>query len=151
MRPEDLAEIDAAMAAAGVARLELTGPSYRLVLARRAAAVTAAPESEADPDADPSVIPVPAPAIGIFPTAPAPTCSRSPMANRNSRSGQATRWRRARARCMSPTRCARPSRRGRKFRPDNPLALNTAKFIASRHNGCLCELAFIHHLECPPP
>ena len=66
MRPEDLAEISDAMAAAGVGRLELTGPDYRLVLARGAAAGAAAPEGEAAPEADPDVVPVTAPAIGTF-------------------------------------------------------------------------------------
>ena len=66
MRPEDLAEISDAMAAAGVARLELTGPDYRLVLARGAAAGAAAPEGDAAPEADPDVVPVTAPAIGTF-------------------------------------------------------------------------------------
>jgi acetyl-CoA carboxylase biotin carboxyl carrier protein len=59
----DMVDLAAAMAEAGVARLELTGPDYRLVLARGGvASAQAAPAAE--PDAD--LVPVTAPALGTF-------------------------------------------------------------------------------------
>lgn len=67
MRPEDLSEIAAAMAAAGIGHLELTGPGVRLALGRgpsaeplavAVAAETMAPEAGA--------IAVTAPGVGTF-------------------------------------------------------------------------------------
>lgn len=79
MRPEDLAAIAAAMTAAGVARLELTGPDVRLVLGRAASAApltiepenaTGAPDvspiAVVSPIADVSPIAVAAPGVGTF-------------------------------------------------------------------------------------
>jgi acetyl-CoA carboxylase biotin carboxyl carrier protein len=63
MRPEDLAEIAAAMAAAGVARLELAGPEVRLTLERGAAP---AAEDAAAADASGAVVGVTAPGVGTF-------------------------------------------------------------------------------------
>ena len=63
MRPEDLAEVGAAMAAAGIVRLELTGPDYRLALSRGTSAAAAVADA-AEPETD--VVPVTAPAIGTF-------------------------------------------------------------------------------------
>jgi acetyl-CoA carboxylase biotin carboxyl carrier protein len=67
MRPEDLSEIAAAMAAAGVARLELTGPDVRLVLGREARAEPLTSELE-DETVTPDVqtIAVAAPGVGTF-------------------------------------------------------------------------------------
>jgi acetyl-CoA carboxylase biotin carboxyl carrier protein len=67
MRPENLPEIAAAMAAAGVARLELTGPGVRLVLARGASAEPRAIGNEAEtaaPEAE--TVAVSAPGVGTF-------------------------------------------------------------------------------------
>jgi len=67
MRPEDLSEIAAAIAVAGIARLELTGPDVRLVLGRGASAEPLAVEVEAEmmaPDAE--TIAVAAPGVGTF-------------------------------------------------------------------------------------
>jgi acetyl-CoA carboxylase biotin carboxyl carrier protein len=64
MRPEALSEIAAAMAAAGVLRLELTGPDVRLVLGRGASAEPLMVEAEAPPEAE--TIAVAAPGIGAF-------------------------------------------------------------------------------------
>lgn len=66
MRPEDLAEISDAMAAAGVGRLELTGPDYRLVLTRGGAVSAPAPAGEMALEADPAMVPVLAPGFGTF-------------------------------------------------------------------------------------
>lgn len=63
MRPEDLTGIAAAMAAAGVARLELTGPDVRLVLGRGASAEPVEVETMA-PAAE--TIAVVAPGVGTF-------------------------------------------------------------------------------------
>jgi acetyl-CoA carboxylase biotin carboxyl carrier protein len=63
MRPEDLAELAAAMAAAGVARLELAGPEVRLTLERGAAP---AAEDVAAADASGAVVAVTAPGVGTF-------------------------------------------------------------------------------------
>ncbi len=65
MRPEDLSEIAAAMAAAGVARLDLTGPDIRLVLGRGAGAEPLATEVEAETVAA-ETIAVAAPGVGTF-------------------------------------------------------------------------------------
>jgi acetyl-CoA carboxylase biotin carboxyl carrier protein len=67
MRPEDLSEIAAAMAAAGVARLELTGPDLRLVLGREARAEPLTIELEDESVApDAQTIAVAAPGVGTF-------------------------------------------------------------------------------------
>jgi acetyl-CoA carboxylase biotin carboxyl carrier protein len=63
MRPEDLAEIAAAMAAAGVARLELAGPDVRFTLGRSAAPVA---EDVAAADASGAGVAVTAPGVGTF-------------------------------------------------------------------------------------
>ena len=63
MRPEDIAALAAGMAAAGIARLELTGPDGTLVLARGAARVDEVPE---EVEAEAELLPVAAPALGIF-------------------------------------------------------------------------------------
>jgi acetyl-CoA carboxylase biotin carboxyl carrier protein len=63
MRPDDLAEIAAAMTAAGIARLELSGPDVRLALGRPAAP---APEDAAAADASAGVVAVTAPGVGTF-------------------------------------------------------------------------------------
>jgi len=64
MRPRELREIAAAMARAGVARLELEGPGQRLVLARGEAA-TAPGAGDGPPAASPAR-PVLAPCAGHF-------------------------------------------------------------------------------------
>jgi acetyl-CoA carboxylase biotin carboxyl carrier protein len=67
MRPEDLSEIAAAMAVAGIRHLELTGPHVRLVLGRGASAEPPAVEVEAEtmaPEAE--TITVVAPGVGTF-------------------------------------------------------------------------------------
>lgn len=67
MRPEDLSEIAAAMAVAGVERLELTGPDVRLVLERGASAGPPAVEAEAETIApETATIAVVAPGVGTF-------------------------------------------------------------------------------------
>lgn len=67
IRPDDLSEIAATMAAAGVARLELTGPDLRLVLGRGASAEPAAVELEAETVAsEAQTIGVAAPGVGTF-------------------------------------------------------------------------------------
>lgn len=65
-RPEDIAEIGAAMAAAGMTRLELTGPDFRLVLTHGAVAAPAEPADEAPPDSDADMAAVSAPGMGTF-------------------------------------------------------------------------------------
>lgn len=62
MGPEEIAGLGAAMAAAGVGRLELTGPGFALSLARGGA--VAAAEEVAEPEAEP--VAVTAPALGAF-------------------------------------------------------------------------------------
>ena len=62
MRPDELAEVAAAMRAVGIARLELEGPNVHLVLGRGAAPV---PEDAAT-DANAEVIAVTAPGVGTF-------------------------------------------------------------------------------------
>jgi acetyl-CoA carboxylase biotin carboxyl carrier protein len=62
MRPEELAEIAAAMTAAGIARLELTGPDVNLTLGREAPDV----QDAAEADANAEVIAVIAPGVGTF-------------------------------------------------------------------------------------
>ena len=65
MEPEDLAEVGRAMAAAGIARLELTGPDFRLLLSRDGRVAPA--ESPAEPEAaEPDVMQVAAPTLGTF-------------------------------------------------------------------------------------
>lgn len=65
MRPEDLTGIAAAMAAAGIARLELTSPDVRLVLGRGASTEPIAVEVETRaPEAE--TIAVVAPGVGTF-------------------------------------------------------------------------------------
>ena len=65
IRAEDLSEIAAAMAAGGVARLELTGPDVRLVLGRGVGAEPLAMEVDAEAVA-PETIAVAAPGVGTF-------------------------------------------------------------------------------------
>jgi acetyl-CoA carboxylase biotin carboxyl carrier protein len=64
MRPDEIAELAAAMAAAGVARLELTGPVVRLVLGRGTSAEPLAVEEATEPEA--ATIAVAAPGVGTF-------------------------------------------------------------------------------------
>lgn len=64
-RPEDLAEIAAAMALAGIARLELIGPDVRLVLRRGASAELLAVEAETMASKA-ETIAVSAPGVGTF-------------------------------------------------------------------------------------
>jgi acetyl-CoA carboxylase biotin carboxyl carrier protein len=67
MRPEDLSGIAAAMATAGIARLELTGPDVRLVLGRGASAGPLAVEVEAKSTAPRAeTIAAVAPGVGTF-------------------------------------------------------------------------------------
>jgi len=68
MRPNDLTEVAATMATTGIARLELTGPDFRLVLSRGAPSGLAAAGDALEADTDPAteVIPVRAPGIGTF-------------------------------------------------------------------------------------
>jgi len=63
MRPDDLAEIAAAMAAAGIARFELDGPDVHLVLGRGTALV---PEDASATNESAEVIAVTAPGVGTF-------------------------------------------------------------------------------------
>jgi acetyl-CoA carboxylase biotin carboxyl carrier protein len=67
MRPEDLSEIAAAMAKAGIRHLELIGPDVRLVLGREAIAEPPAIEVEAETRApSAATIAVAAPGVGTF-------------------------------------------------------------------------------------
>jgi acetyl-CoA carboxylase biotin carboxyl carrier protein len=67
MRPADLSEIAAAMAVAGIARLELTGPDVRLVLGRGARAEPPVIEVETKTRAaEAETIAVAAPGVGTF-------------------------------------------------------------------------------------
>jgi acetyl-CoA carboxylase biotin carboxyl carrier protein len=63
VRPNDLAEIAAAMTAAGIARLELEGPNVQLMLGRAAATV---PEEAPATDESAEVVAVTAPGLGTF-------------------------------------------------------------------------------------
>ncbi|MBP7241831.1 acetyl-CoA carboxylase biotin carboxyl carrier protein subunit [Amaricoccus sp.] len=70
MRPGEMADLAAAMIAAGIARLELIGPDFRLALARGEAAPEETDETaggtEAAAETDADVIPVTAPALGML-------------------------------------------------------------------------------------
>jgi len=66
MRPEELAEIAAAMAAAGIARLEITGPDVNLTLGREAPSIPPDVQDAAEADANAEVIAVTAPGVGTF-------------------------------------------------------------------------------------
>lgn len=66
MRPAEIADLAAAMAAAGIARLELSGPDGALTLARAAAAAEAGGCIEAEAEAEAGILPVTAPALGAF-------------------------------------------------------------------------------------
>lgn len=67
MRAEDMAGIAAAMAAAGVTRLELTGPDFRLTLGSDARPEPQAVESDAGAEtAPPGALAVASPGVGVF-------------------------------------------------------------------------------------
>lgn len=69
MRAQDMAGIAAAMAAAGVARLELTGPDFRLTLGSDARPELGAVETHdemATGPGGPEAVAVVAPGVGVF-------------------------------------------------------------------------------------
>lgn len=69
MRSEEIPEIAAAMAAAGLARLELTGPNFQLTLGRGTSPELRPVEAEAEVQAttpDAEAVAVVSPGVGIF-------------------------------------------------------------------------------------
>lgn len=64
--PEDIAGLAAAMAAAGIARLTLSGPGFELVLDRGETAARGADAPGAGPEPEAALTPVTAPSIGVF-------------------------------------------------------------------------------------